>query len=130
MLRREGPHQVVPAFPVFPQQKETLWAASSLPVLELVVDLRLVEPVVFHGKVYGAEALVFCGEQAQLKQVFGRAGVGADGVVVGRAEFCCHGCSLGDRTAVSFHPSRGSCWLAGKVLRPRSVCLLPEEMFL
>jgi hypothetical protein len=37
---------------------------------------------------------VVCGEQAQFQQVFDQDRVGADGVVVGHAELCCHGSAL------------------------------------
>jgi hypothetical protein len=91
-VKREGRHHVVPAFPVFPQQKETLWGSVvAAGGLELVVDLGSSSRWSFTGKSTGPVPFVFCGEQAQFQQVFEQAGVGADGVVVGHAEFCCHG---------------------------------------
>lgn len=53
--QKEGRHQWCrPSF--FLSKKETFGAASSLPVLQHVVDLQLVESVVYHGYVYGAES--------------------------------------------------------------------------
>ena len=103
----KGRHIDVPALHGFPRQKEIYGAASALQWL------RLVEPVVFLGKVYGACRWAGC-EQAQLQEVFNRAGVGGDGVVLGHADLVGHGfpCLLWV-CGCPFHRSGSFCGLAG-----------------
>ena len=57
------------------------------------IRLRLVEPVVFQGEVYGPSWWAG-GEQAQLQEVFDGARVGGDGVVLGHAYLVGHACFL------------------------------------
>lgn len=104
----------------FPLQRKSIGAASMLRVS------RLVEPVVFHGEIYGAGGRA-CGQEAQFQDVFKGACARGNGVVFGHAEGVGHAGLLDCSGGSVLSQYRLFLQVGWKSLRPRQRPTRPEE---